>query len=92
MNHARFAGCYIVLRSWRIRQTWRGSVRKVWRQLRREVFDVACCTVAGLMNDMHMHGITRGKRQNTADRTQKITRCSLTSLPVLPTLPRTGPP
>jgi len=37
------------------------GVRKVWRQLRRERFDVACCTVARLMRIMGLEGIIRGK-------------------------------
>ena len=32
------------------------GVRKVWRQLRREGFSVARCTVARLMRDMGLHG------------------------------------
>jgi putative transposase len=37
------------------------GVRKVWRQLRREGFDVARCTVARLMRDMGLEGAIRGK-------------------------------
>ena len=37
------------------------GVRKVWRQLQREGFDVARCTVARLMRDMGLEGIIRGK-------------------------------
>ena len=37
------------------------GVRKVWRQLRREGFDVARCTVARLMRAMGLEGIIRGK-------------------------------
>lgn len=36
-------------------------VRKVWRQLKREGFDVAHCTVSRLMRDMGLQGIIRGK-------------------------------
>jgi putative transposase len=37
------------------------GVRKVWRQLQREGFDVARCTVARLMRAMGLEGIIRGK-------------------------------
>jgi len=37
------------------------GVRKVWRQLQREGFDVARCTVARLMRTMGLRGIIRGK-------------------------------
>lgn len=37
------------------------GVRKVWRQLQREGFDIARCTVARLMRMMGLHGIIRGK-------------------------------
>jgi transposase InsO family protein len=36
-------------------------VRKVWRQLRREGFDTARCTVARLMREMGLEGAIRGK-------------------------------
>ncbi|ESW94378.1 transposase [Mesorhizobium sp. LSJC268A00] len=35
------------------------GVRKVWRRLRREGFDVARCTVARLMKAMSLEGIVR---------------------------------
>ncbi len=41
------------------------GVRKIWRQLRREGFDVARCTVARLMKRMGIQGIIRGKPQKT---------------------------
>ena len=41
------------------------GVRKVWRQLRREGFDMARCTVARLMKAMDIQGIIRGKPQKT---------------------------
>ncbi len=41
------------------------GVRKIWRQLRREGFDVARCTVARLMKSMSIQGIIRGKPQKT---------------------------
>jgi transposase InsO family protein len=37
------------------------GVRKTWRQLRREGFDVARCTVARLMRAMGLAGVIRGK-------------------------------
>lgn len=37
------------------------GVRKVWRQLQRERFDIARCTVARLMRTMGLEGIIRGK-------------------------------
>ncbi len=37
------------------------GVRKVWRQLRREGFDVARCTVERLMRSMDLRGVIRGK-------------------------------
>ncbi|MBP2444295.1 transposase InsO family protein [Rhizobium leguminosarum] len=37
------------------------GVRKIWRQLKREGFDVARCTVARLMRAMGLQGIIRGK-------------------------------
>ncbi|WP_375342743.1 IS3 family transposase [Salipiger aestuarii] len=43
-------------------ENWRGhGARKVWRQLRREGFDVARRTVARLMKDMGIQGLVRGK-------------------------------
>jgi putative transposase len=41
------------------------GVRKVWRQLRREGFNVARCTVARLMKQMGIEGIVRGKKVRT---------------------------
>ena len=41
------------------------GVRKVWRQLQREGFDVARCTVARLMRMMGLQGIIRGKPVKT---------------------------
>jgi putative transposase len=37
------------------------GVRKIWRQLKRERFDVARCTVARLMRMMGLEGVIRGK-------------------------------
>src|SRR5690606_39227626 len=41
------------------------GVRKVWRQLRREGFDVARCTVARLMRELGLQGAIRGKPVRT---------------------------
>ncbi len=41
------------------------GVRKVWRQLKREGFDIARCTVARLMRSMGLQGIIRGKPLKT---------------------------
>ena len=41
------------------------GVRKVWRQLGREGFGVARCTVERLMKDMGLHGVIRGKPVRT---------------------------
>ncbi len=47
------------------------GVRKVWRQLQREGFDIARCTVARLMRAMGLQGIIRGKpiRTTVSDKT-----------------------
>ena len=37
------------------------GVRKIWRQLKREGFDIARCTVARLMRSVGLQGIIRGK-------------------------------
>ena len=41
------------------------GVRKVWRQLRREGFDVARCAVSRLMREMGLEGAIRGKPVKT---------------------------
>lgn len=41
------------------------GVRKVWRQLQREGYDIARCTVARLMRAMGLQGIIRGKPVKT---------------------------
>ena len=41
------------------------GVRKVWRQLRREGFDIARCTVERLMRNMGLRGVIRGKPVKT---------------------------
>ncbi len=41
------------------------GARKVWRQLRREGFDVARCTVERLMKQLGIRGVIRGKGYKT---------------------------
>ncbi len=41
------------------------GVRKVWRQMNREGFDIARCTVARLMRSMGLQGVIRGKPLKT---------------------------
>ena len=41
------------------------GVRKVWRQMQREGFDVARCTVQRLMRDLGLQGVIRGKPART---------------------------
>ena len=41
------------------------GVRKVWRQLKRERFVIARCTVERLMQEMGLHGVIRGKLLRT---------------------------
>jgi putative transposase len=53
-----------------VERVWRENfqvygVRKVWRQLRREQFDVARCTVQRLMRRLGLRGIIRGKTVRT---------------------------
>jgi len=52
------------------------GVRKVWRQLQREGFDVARCTVARLMRAMGLVGVIRGKpvRTTISDRSAPCPR------------------
>ena len=47
------------------------GTRKIWRQLKRERFDVARCTVARLMQAMGLQGVIRGKpiRTTVGDKT-----------------------
>ena len=37
------------------------GIRKVWRQMKREGFDIARCTVERLMKAMGLKGVIRGK-------------------------------
>lgn len=47
-------------------ENWRvWGVGKIWRQLGREGFDIARCTVARLMKSMGIQGIIRGKPHRT---------------------------
>jgi putative transposase len=52
------------------------GVRKVWRQLLREGFDIARCTVARLMRTMRLQGVIRGKPVKTTV-SDKATACPL---------------
>jgi len=48
------------------------GARKIWRQLRREGFDVARCTVARLMRVMGIQGVIRGKPHRTTIPDKKL--------------------
>jgi len=52
------------------------GVRKVWRQLLREGYDVARCTVTRLMKKMALQGVIRGRRVRTTV-SDKATPCPL---------------
>ena len=52
------------------------GVRKVWRQMVREGFDVARCTVERLMQNMDLAGVIRGKPVRTTLR-DKAAPCQL---------------
>lgn len=52
------------------------GVRKVWRQLKREDFDIARCTVQRLMKLLGLKGVLRGKPVKTT-RSNKATPCPL---------------
>ena len=41
------------------------GARKVWRQMKREGFDIARCTVERLMGDLGLQGVIRGKPVRT---------------------------
>ena len=41
------------------------GVRKVWRQMQREGFDIARCTVERLMQSLDLQGVIRGKPVRT---------------------------
>ena len=65
------------------------GVRKVWRQLQREGFEVARCTVARLMKTMGLQGIIRGKPVRTTVSEKpfhaRSTRSTASSMLLLPT-------
>ncbi|KAB0676097.1 IS3 family transposase [Aureimonas leprariae] len=44
------------------------GLRKVWRQMQREGFAVACCTVSRLMRQLGLKGVVRGKVVRTTIR------------------------
>jgi putative transposase len=53
-----------------IRRVWEDNfrvygARKVWRQLRREGFDLARCTIERLMREMGLQGVIRGRTKRT---------------------------
>lgn len=50
-----------ILRVWQENRQCYG-IRKVWKQLKREDFTVARCTVARLMNTLGIQGVRRGRR------------------------------
>ncbi len=52
------------------------GARKVWRQMLREGFDVARCTVERLMAELGLHGVIRGKpvRTTVQDRAAQCPR------------------
>ena len=61
-----------------IRRVWDENfavygVRKVWRQMRRERFEVARCTVARLMKRLGLRGVIRGKPVRTTLSDPKLT-------------------
>ena len=59
------------------------GVRKVWRQMRREVFEIARCTVERLMRELGLQGVIRGKpvRTTVSDRRRRAhsTRSTVSS-------------
>lgn len=64
-----------------IRRVWDAhkqvyGVRKVWRQLRREGFRIARCTVERLMRRLGLQGVIRGRSQKTTH-SDKATPCPL---------------
>jgi len=52
------------------------GARKVWRQMQREGFGIARCTVERLMREMGLQGVIRGKPVRTT-RSDKATPCPL---------------
>ena len=54
-------------------ENWRVyGVRKIWRQLGRERFDVARCTVARLMKSMGFRVLSGASRTERRSRTRKL--------------------
>jgi putative transposase len=53
------------------------GVRKVWRQLKREGFAVARCTVERLMRALGLQGVVRGRKIRTTIRQKEQTPCPL---------------
>ena len=73
-----------------IRRVWTENrrvygCRKVWRQLQREGFEVARCTVERLMRELNLQGAVRGRRLTTtipddaADRPQDLVERNFTA-------------
>jgi len=52
------------------------GVRKIWRQMMREGFPIARCTVARLMREMGLAGVVRGKPIRTTI-SDKAATCAL---------------
>src|SRR5207244_10619951 len=64
------------------------GVRKIWRQMRREGFSVARCTIERLMRDLGLQGVIRGKPK----RTRSAPRGRQPSVSRHPAEHSTGPP
>jgi len=56
--------CEEIDRIWQVNRSVYGA-RKVWKQLRREEFDVARCSVERLMRKLGLRGVVRGRRPKT---------------------------
>ena len=73
--------CDHILRVWQEHFRVYG-VRKVWRQLKREGFDIARCTVERLMRQMGLEGVVRGRKFKTTTADIKAVRpCLLYTSP-----------
>jgi putative transposase len=53
-----------------IRRVWEDNfriygIRKIWRQLQHEGFDVTRCTIERLMREMSLQGVIRGRIKST---------------------------
>jgi hypothetical protein len=53
------------------------GVRKVWRQLKREGFELARCTVQRLMRALGLQGAVRGRKVHTTIRQKDEEPCPL---------------